>query len=156
MLKLTLLVLVFSLSLGKPATGQTTAADDTRAVIDAVQVQLQWLGNRNVDALATTFTDHAVIVVSRQLENGATNSVTPVAEWLERSRANQDGTPFEERISNIQVTIDSGQLAHLRADFAIIVNGVTTSSGKDHFMLIKEPDGWKVALLGYTNVPSSR
>ena len=42
MFKLTLLVLVIGFSLGKPATGQTTAADDTRAVIDAVQVQLQW------------------------------------------------------------------------------------------------------------------
>ena len=156
MFRLTFLILVIALALGKPATSQTTAAEDAQAVIDAVQIQLQWLGNRNVDALATTFTDHAVIVVSRQLDDGATNSVTPVAEWLDRSRTNQDAAPFEERISNIQVTIDSGQLAHLRADFAIIVDGVTRSSGKDHFILIKEPDGWKVALLGYTNISSSQ
>jgi len=156
MFRLTFLILVIALALGKPATSQTTASEDAQAVIDAVQIQLQLLGNRNVDSLATTFTDHAVIVVSRQLDDGATNSVTPVAEWLDRSRANQDAAPFEERISNIQVTIDSGQLAHLRADFAIIVDGVTRSSGKDHFILIKEPDGWKVALLGYTNISSSQ
>ena len=94
MFRLTFLILVIALALGKPATSQTTAAEDAQAVIDAVQIQLQWLGNRNVDALATTFTDHAVIVVSRQLDDGATNSVTPVAEWLDRSRANQDSAPF--------------------------------------------------------------
>ena len=156
MLKLTLLVLVFSLSLGKPATGQTQPL--------TIHEQLLTLFKPNWNGLATAMwtlsprpspiTQLSSLAASSKMEPPTLS--TPVAEWLERSRANQDGTPFEERISNIQVTIDSGQLAHLRADFAIIVNGVTTSSGKDHFMLIKEPDGWKVALLGYTNVPSSR
>ena len=150
----TALLVAMAVSLATPAPGQAVDAE-AAAVVEAVRTQLRLLGGRQVDALARTFTDDGVIVVSRRRGNEFVNTVTPIGEWLDRARANQDGAPFEERISDIQVTVDSGHLAHLRADFEIVVGGVVRSSGVDHFTLVKEPDGWKTAVLAYSSIPAA-
>jgi hypothetical protein len=68
-------------------------------------------------------------------------------------RANQPR--FDEPIANVRVTVDSGRLAYLRADFKVIRDGKVISSGVDHFTLVREPDGWKIAVMAYTSLPAS-
>ena len=133
---------------------QTGDRDAERAVIDAVQAQLRYLGDRDIEALAETFTDTAIIVVSRRRDGRFTNSVTRAENWLASMRANPDAQTFEERISNVHVTIDSGHLAHVRADFEILRGGTVVSSGIDQFTLVREPEGWKVAVIAYTSIPA--
>ena len=66
---------------------------------------------------------------------------------------NPEDTPFEERLSNIEVTIDSGELAYLRADFEIVQGGKVISYGVDLFTLLRMGDAWKIATISYTNLP---
>ena len=54
----------------------------------------------------------------------------------------------------MKVTIDSGVLAHVRADFQVLVDGSLNSTGVDQFTLVKEADGWKIAAVAFTSIPA--
>ena len=73
-------------------------------------------------------------------------------KWLEKMRNNPSPAPFEERLSNVEITIDSGELAYLRADFEIVQEGKVVSYGADVFTLLRSGDEWKIAALAYTNL----
>ena len=57
-------------------------------------------------------------------------------------------------ISNVNVTIDSNQLAYVRADFQVTRDGQALSKGVDQFTLVREPTGWKIAVVAYTSLPA--
>ncbi len=73
-------------------------------------------------------------------------------EWVAGLRKNPNPTTFREPISNVKVTVDSDRLAYLRADFQVVRDGKTLSSGVDHFTLVREPGGWKIAVIAYTSM----
>ena len=50
------------------------------------------------------------------------------------------------------MTIDSDQLAHVRADFQVMRDGKPQAYGVDQFTLVREPSGWKIAVVAYTNM----
>lgn len=136
-----------------PAAAQTPTPAEERAVRDTVEDFLLRLGNRQVETLADDFTDHALLIVSRERDGTFSNSTQPVADWLERMRSNTGGQPFREPISNVTITVDSGTLAYLRADFEVVRDGQTLSAGVDQFTLVREADGWKIAVVAYTSIP---
>jgi hypothetical protein len=119
-----------------------------------VDTLLKDLGNQKVDSLPGYFTPDAVLIVAREREGAFTNSVETAVKWIERMRDNPSPSLFEERISNITITIDNGQLAYLRADFEIIREGKAVSKGIDVFTLLRDGKNWKVAAIAYTNVPA--
>jgi len=51
------------------------------------------------------------------------------------------------------VTIDSDHLAHVRAAFQIVRDGKTVSHSIDQFTLVREPAGWKFAVIAFTSMP---
>jgi len=53
-----------------------------------------------------------------------------------------------------EIDIDSDHLAHVRADFRILRDGKAVSSGVDHFTLVREPSGWKFAVIAFTSMPA--
>lgn len=130
----------------------SSAAQETevRQTIDKV---LKFLGTQDVNALVDHFTNDAVLVVARHREGKWTNTVETVKRWLERMKDNTDGPAFEERLSDVNVTIDSGELAYLRADFQIVRNDKVISYGVDVFTLLRMGDEWKIAAISYTNLP---
>lgn len=132
---------------------QTTVADE-HSVRAAVEDFLDRLGARRVDTLDADFTDAALIVVSRERDGTFVNSTQTAAAWLDAMRRNAPGRPFREPLTNVHVTIDSGTLAHLRADFQVVIDGAVVSAGVDQFTLVREPDGWKIAAVAYTSIPA--
>ena len=56
-------------------------------------------------------------------------------------------------MTNVTVTIDSEHLAHVRADFRILRDGKAVSYGVDQFTLVREPAGWKFAVIAFTSMP---
>ena len=68
-------------------------------------------------------------------------------------RRNTSPVPFSEPLTNVAVTIDSDHLAHVRADFQVMRDGKTVSHGIDQFTLVREPSGWKFAVIAYTSIP---
>ena len=123
---------------------------EVRKTIDNL---MKALGTQDVEALADYFIEEAVLIVARQRQGKWTNTVETAKQWLERMEDDPDASPFEERLSNVEVTIDSGELAYLRADFEIVRDGKVVSHGVDLFTLLRIAGEWKVAAISYTNLP---
>lgn len=138
-----------------PAAPQgASRASETQEVRRFVETFLARLGNREVDALDGMLAPKAIIVASREREGRFVNTVQTAEEWLAALRKNPNAAKFEEPLSNVRVTVDSGHLAYLRAAFQVIREGKVVSSGIDHFTLVREPDGWTIVAVAYTSLPA--
>jgi hypothetical protein len=144
-------VVVFALLL-LPVAAAAQSSEE-KAVQTAVEDFLTRLGDQKFDTLDADFTPKAIIVVSRQRDGQWSNSYQTAEEWLAVLKKNPNPTPFREPITNAKITIDSGRLAYLRADFQVVRDGKALSSGVDQFTLVREPSGWKIAAVAYTSMP---
>jgi imidazolonepropionase-like amidohydrolase len=141
---------------GGPGGAAGATSPEDRVVVDAVEKFLQHLGDHQYDAVASDLTPKSLIVVTRQRDGQWTNSYQTVEEWLAALRRNPNPTTFREPITNVTVTIDSNQLAFVRADFQVVREGQALSNGVDEFTLVREASGWKIAVVAYTSMPVTR
>ncbi len=51
--------------------------------------------------------------------------------------------------------VEDGQLAFLRADFTVVIDGQVRSHGVDYFTLVKDGDAWKILNGAYTSHPGA-
>ncbi|MBI4476460.1 MAG: nuclear transport factor 2 family protein [Acidobacteria bacterium] len=152
---LLLAVAIVPATWAQPPQAKRDPAADQAAVQQTVEEFLRTLGQRDLDKLPRFLTQKAVIVVVRQRGGAFTTSHQTADEWLAALRRATNPQPFEEPLSNITVTVESGHLAHLRADFSVVRDGKTMSAGVDYFTLVKEgPDEWKIAMIAYTSLPA--
>ena len=121
-----------------------------KEVGQAIDTLLEALGKQDIDTLEDLFTNDAILIVARKRDGKFTNTVQRAEQWLQGMRENPEA-PFEEKLANIEITIDGGELAYLRADFEIVRDGKVISHGVDLFTLLRSGDGWKVAAISYTN-----
>jgi ketosteroid isomerase-like protein len=128
--------------------------NDQEAVRQKVEEFLAKLGNRDVAGVRATMTPKALMVVVRQREGAFVNSIQTGDEWLAQLEKNPNAPKFEEPLTNVQVTVDSGHLGYLRADFTVVRDGKVMSSGVDQFTLVKDADGWKIVAAAYTSLPA--
>jgi len=138
--------------------GGTVVVDsDQKLVQDVVETFLLHLGDHQFDAVAADLAPKAFVAVTRQARDCQwTNSYQTGDEWLTQLRRNPNPTTFREPISSVTVTIDSNQLAFLRADFQVMRDGTAVSRGVDEFTLVRESSGWKIAVVAYTSIPIAR
>lgn len=114
------------------------------------------LGKRDVDGVRALLAPKTFITVVRQQRDGTfANTYQYRDEFLAQFEKGAGQPAFEEPLSNVRVTVDSNRLAYVRADFKIVRDGNVVSSGVDHFTLVREPDGWKIAVIAYTSLPAS-
>jgi hypothetical protein len=130
---------------------QTT---DEKSVQTFVEDFLLRLGDHKLDTLDADFTPNALIVVSRQRDGQWVTTSQTAQDWLAGLKKNPNPTTFREPIENIKVTVDSGQLAYLRADFQVVRESKTISSGVDQFTLVRDNGRWKIAAVAYTSIPA--
>jgi imidazolonepropionase-like amidohydrolase len=147
------------------ASGLAAEAQSAKVSADAngirafVEAFLLHLGDHDVDKVAADLAPKSLIVISRQgPAAGAgpeawTNSEQTGDEWIAAMRRNTAVT-FRELLTNVIVTIDSDRIAHVRADFRIVRDGKPQSSGVDQFTLVREPSGWKFAVIAFTSMPT--
>ncbi len=135
---------------------RASSADKTseKAITDLVESFLLHLGDHQFDAVEKDFASKALIVVTRMRDGQWVNTYQTSDEWLAGLRHNPNPATFREPLKNVQVTIDSDQLAFVRADFQIVRDGRTQSHGVDQFTLVREPSGWKIAVVAYTSLPA--
>jgi hypothetical protein len=167
------------------APGALAQPSDEMAVRAVVEQFLLHLGDHQFDAVAGDLAPKALVVVTRlrpstlrpaqgrpepsrattssgrgepvaPREGEWVNSYQTGDEWIAALKNNPNPTTFREPISNVTVTIDSNQLAYVRADFKILRDGQMQSSGVDQFTLVREPTGWKIAVVAYTSQPAAR
>ena len=127
---------------------------DAGAVQGVVEAFLRHLGDHELDKVASDLAPKALIIVSRQRDGQWANSFQTSDEWIAAMKKNPSSPTFHEPIANVVVTIDSDRLAYLRADFQIVRDGQVQSKGVDQFTLVREPTGWKIAVVGYTSMPA--
>jgi hypothetical protein len=124
-----------------------------RDVRQRVEEFLKKLGNRDVSGIRALLAPKMLIAVVRQQRDGSfVNSYQTGEEFLAQFEKSAGQPKFEEPIANVVVTVDSERLAHVRADFTVVRDGKVLSSGVDHFTLMKEDDGWKIAVIAYTSL----
>lgn len=133
---------------------QTETRDENAHVRQVIDRFIADIGRRDANAVAKSLTAKATFVIVRKGEAGYQTIYTTGQEWVERMRANP-GEPFDEPLSNVQITIDSDALAHVRADFSVIRNGKVLSHGVDQFTLVREEGEWKIALIAFTSIPGA-
>jgi hypothetical protein len=133
-----------------PAAAQTA---DQKAVQQAVESFLLRLGDHHHDTLAADFTEKGLIVITRQRETQWVTTTQTADEWIAALRKNPNPVTFREPITNVQVTIDDGHLAFLRADFQVMRDGKAQSHGVDQFTLVRDGTAWKIAVVAYTSMP---
>ena len=126
---------------------------------DAVELKtlveqfLLHLGDHEVDKVAADLAPASIVVISRVRDGQWTNSEQAGNEWIAAMRRSTTPVIFREPLTNVTVTIDSDHLAHVRADFQVIRDGKAVSHGVDQFTLVREPSGWKFAVIAYTSIP---
>jgi hypothetical protein len=146
------LVAALIAAVGAPALAQSPV-ENAQNVQKVVERFLLHLGDHQFDAVADDLAAKALIIVSRQRDGRWTNSFQTGDEWLAALKKNPNPVTFREPITNVKVTIDSDRLAHVRADFQVMRDGAAQSSGVDQFTLVREPPGWKMAVVAYTSLP---
>jgi ketosteroid isomerase-like protein len=147
----TLLAIVALITTTLPVSAQP-ADSDAAAVRRAVEQFLDDLGNRRLDKLPAQFAPKATMVVVRQRDGQWTSSHQQFEEWLAGLQAQPQGTTFREPLTNVTVQVESGQLAFLRAEFTVVVDGTVRSHGVDYFTLVKDAGTWKVLNASYTSL----
>jgi ketosteroid isomerase-like protein len=133
--------------------GQSRSGADAKAIQDVVERFLLHLGDHQFDAVAADIAPKAIVIVTRQRDGQWSNSYQTGEEWIGALKHNPNPATFREPISNVVVTVDSDRLAYLRADFQILRDGRAVSKGVDQFTLVREPSGWKLAVVAYTSMP---
>jgi hypothetical protein len=150
-MKASIVVVGFALLLVTPALAQTGGQ---KAVQDAVEAFLLHLGDHEFDRVAADLAPKAIVIVVREREGHWSNSYQTGDEWLAALKKNPSPVTFREPITNVKVTLDSDQLAYLRADFQVIRDGKAQSHGVDQFTLTRESGVWKIAAVAYTSMPT--
>lgn len=155
---------VIVLMLASPAAAQTVSpglehanpemtAPARREIQQRVEEFLKKLGNRDVAGVRAMLAPKVLIAVVRQQGDGSfANTYQTGDEFIAQFEKSAGQPKFEEPITNAVVTIDSDRLAYVRADFTVVRDGKVMSSGVDHFTLLREPDGWKIASIAYTSL----
>jgi imidazolonepropionase-like amidohydrolase len=136
--------------------GRVVVDATEKSVRDTVEQFLLHLGDHQFDAVASELTPKALVIVTRQRDGAWTNSYQTGDEWIAALKRNPNPATFREPIANVTVTIDSNQLAYVRADFKVVRDGQAQSEGVDQFTLVREPSGWKIAVVAYTSLPIAR
>jgi hypothetical protein len=151
MLKHVAVIALLLSAVASPVTAQPVDADAV-AVRRAVEQFLDDLGNRRLDALPAQFAPKATMVVVRQRDGQWSSTHQLSDEWLAGLKAQSPGTMFREPLTNVTVHVESGQLAFLRADFTVVVDGTVRSHGVDYFTLVKNGGAWTILNASYTSV----
>jgi SnoaL-like protein len=150
MMKKILVASLLAVALASPAVAQPS---DKQAVQDTVERFLLQLGGKEYDKVAATLAPKALVMIARQRDGQWTNSFQTGEEWVAALKKNPNPAAFREPLSNVTITIDSGRIAYLRADFQIMRDGKAQSHGVDQFTLVRDGDAWKMAVVAFTSIP---
>ena len=148
-------LLLAALALGSGVAAAEQATAEQKSALQAVVQFLDDLGNHRFDKVSTALAGKGSIVVVRQRDGQWTTSYQTFDEWLSGLKGQANSSPFREPLTNVSVTIESERLAHVRADFTVVVDGQVRSHGVDYFTLVKDGEAWKLVHIGYTSIPGS-
>jgi len=119
------------------------------AVVQALEVMLSALRNKNAEGMRATFHESARLTLLRPAQGGGTRVVAMTAEQFITSATNPTGPAIDEPIRNVRVQVD-GPLATAWAEYQVRVDGKVSHCGHDAFHLVKVESAWKILNLSDT------
>ena len=140
------------LAVSQQTTEKFDLESEKAAVITLVEQFLTAVGNYDVEAIQTMFSEKANIS-GASLRDGKwiTNTYT-IQEFLERLKSYENPTKYTEPVSDFTVHMEMGMLAFVRADATFIINGKPKNNNLDYFTLIKENGNWKILNGSYVSL----
>ena len=135
------------------ASAAVAQPSDKKVVQDVIEQFLLQLGDKEYDKVAAALAPKALVVIARQRDGAWANTYQTGEEWVAGLKKNPNPATFREPLSNVSVTVDSGRIAYLRADFQIVRDGSVQSHGVDQFTLVRDGDAWKIAVVAFTSLP---
>lgn len=134
------------------ATPESASATDRAAVIAAVQSLFDAMRTRDTIALRAGFTPGAQLVSIRTVPGSPPRyQVMPLAAFV--TSIGRPGEELVERMWNPRVEV-AGDIASLWAPYDFRVGADFSHCGHDAVHLVRMPDGWKIAAITYTVVPT--
>ena len=129
--------------------------DPATEVRETVEHFLDLLGRGRYDALGRYLAADANVITARATTSGYVNEVVSARSWNESLLRGPAIRPFREALANVDVAIERGELAVVRAEFEIQRDGRADASGVDVFTLVRRDGAWKIAAIAYTSIPSA-
>ncbi|MEZ5290786.1 MAG: nuclear transport factor 2 family protein [Vicinamibacterales bacterium] len=134
---------------------EARSTDDEAGVRAAVERFLDVLGQRDLNEVERLLAPNATIAVVRLRDGAWTTTTQTGGEFLKGLRAQSAPTPFREPLTGISVHVEQEQLAFLRADFTVVIDGQIRSHGVDYFTLVKTGGAWTILNVSYTSIPGA-
>lgn len=135
-----------------PARSPQAVSQDRAAVIGAVQSLFDAMRTRDTIALRAGFTAGAQLVSIRTVPGSAPRyQVQSLSAFV--ASIGRPGDELVERMWNPRVEV-SGDIASLWAPYDFRVGASFSHCGHDAVHLIRMPEGWKIAAITYTVVPT--
>jgi len=126
---------------------------DEEAVIALVERFLAAVGDGDLDALPPMFAPKANIGIASRRDGRWVTSTQTFDEWFTVIKARTTRTRFREPVKHFTVHVEDGQLAFVRADATIVVDGQVRSHIIDYFTLLQVNGAWKFVNASYTANP---
>ena len=155
------LLLAPLLLVATPAFAQTTPVQplprailpapdaDTAAVLAPVRALLAAVAARNPALVLPYVSEGATVTVADQNPDGtSTVRHASFAQWATSLTPGPER--YEERMDNPAVEID-GDIAMVWGFYVFRIDGRFTHCGVDHFSLVRENGGWKIAALAWSS-----
>ena len=76
-----------------------------------------------------------------------------IQEFISALKANSNPKKYKEPVDIWIIHIEHGQLAFVRADATLIMDGKPQRHNIDYFTLVKESEGWKILNGSYVSTP---
>jgi hypothetical protein len=149
--------LLITLTICFLATAQQTTDEfdiesEKAAVVNLVEHFLTAIGDHNIEAVKTMFSDKANIYGASLRDGKWITSTYTIQEFLERLESYDNPTKYTEPVSDFTVHMEMRMLAFVRADAIFTINGEPRNNNLDYFTLIKEDGGWKILNGSYVSV----
>jgi putative lumazine-binding protein len=135
-----------------PIRTDSTQADDQKAVIAVVKQFLTAAGDYDLEAMAQLFAPGANIGSAALRDGVWSNASIPYAQWQASLGDPADATRYTEPVSKFTVHVDHSQLAFVRANAMLLVDGTPKAHNMDYFMLIRLDGNWKILSAAYTSI----
>ncbi len=126
---------------------------DETNVKKVVEAFVEAAGDYDFEGMEKLFAKNANIG-GASLRNGSWHSYTmTLEEFIDLLKAEAEPRKYKEPISKYTIHIDEGQLAFVKANASIVINGKAERTNFDYFTLIKLDSEWKILNGSYVSIP---
>lgn len=124
------------------------------AVRAAVVRLIRAMGSYDVDSMREMFMPAANIGFASVRDGHWVRGLMTADDFIADLEAEVDPVHYDEPIKELSLHIDGGQLAVLRADATLIVDGEPVRQNIDCFTLINDEGTWRFANASYVGKPT--